>query len=363
MYVENMKVMNRLANQVYAANSVGNVASFPEVITVAVSNVCNYQCLMCAEWRKQQREELPVEIIEKLEDVLPFVSTLYVTGGEPLLYPHLDRLLATAARSGCSLQVVTNGALLTAKRAETLLEHGLEKLKFSLDAARPATYKKIRGGDLTNVLNNLRQAVILRNSNNLPGPYIEVGFVAMRSNIAELPKFVVMAKKLGVDVIYVSYMAAHHPDVFDESLYFDQARSDELMLAAAQVAREVGIALNLPPLFHRPETAEGLEAFRSARELCYEPWRNMFLWPNGSVSMCCGGGGDCGTLAGESPFALMWNHPARVQARTRVNTQQPPKACENCFTNKQHPNRLGTHFTDPALCQRAKELCQEVPVA
>lgn len=70
MYLANMKAMNRLSNQVYAANSVGDAASFPEVITVAVSNVCNYHCLMCAEWRKPVREELSPEIIEKLEDVL-----------------------------------------------------------------------------------------------------------------------------------------------------------------------------------------------------------------------------------------------------------------------------------------------------
>uniref|UniRef100_I2Q7J2 Putative Fe-S oxidoreductase n=1 Tax=Desulfovibrio sp. U5L TaxID=596152 RepID=I2Q7J2_9BACT len=362
MYTDNMKVLNRLANQVYAANSVGAVASFPEVITVAVSSVCNYRCLMCAEWRKPQREELSPEIIEKLEDVLPFVSTLYVTGGEPLLYPHLDRLLATASRHGCSLQLVTNGALLDAKRAVTLLGHGLEKLKFSLDAVRPATYKKIRGGDLNKVLDNLRHAVALRNASGLPGPYVEVGFVAMRSNIDELPKFVFMARKLGVDVIYVSYMAAHHADAFDESLFFDQARSDKLMIMAARVAREIGVTLNLPPLFQGNEAAEGLESFRSARELCHEPWRSMFLWPDGSVSMCCGGGGGCGSLA-DGSFTAMWNHPARVQARTKVNTDNPPKACASCFTNKQQPNRLETHFTDAALRQRAEELGKELPVA
>ncbi len=354
MYTHKIKRLNQLANQVYAARSIGVVDSFPEVITVAVSSRCNYRCLMCGEWRRPVQEDLPLEMIEKLEPVFPFLSTLYVTGGEPLLYPHLDTLLGKAAAAGCNLQLVTNGLLLDPKKLEMVFKHGLEKLKFSLDAVRPATYKKIRGGDLPKVLENLTRAVALRNALGLRSPYIEVGFVAMRSNIDELTKFVVMSKKLGVDVIYVSYMAVHHEDAFEESLFLDQAHSDEMMLRAAAVAKEVGILLNLPPLFAAtPAGSEPGNSFRTGRATCYEPWRNMFLWPSGSVSMCCGGGGHSGSLA-EGDFEQMWNSPARVHARSRVNTDKPPKSCENCFTSKQQPNRAATHFDSVELRKRAE---------
>ena len=354
MYIENMKALNRLANQVYAANSVGQIASFPEMLTVAVSNVCNYRCIMCAEWRKPKNQDLSPALIEKLEDALPFISTLYLTGGEPLIYPHLDQLLDAGARAGCNLQMVTNGALLTPKRLEKLFKHGMDKIKFSLDAVRPATYKKIRGGDLNAVLQNMKNLVEVKRALGVDHPFVEIGFVAMRSNIAELSKFVVMARKLGVDSIYVAYMAVHHPDVYEESLYHDQERSDELMLTAAQVAKEVGMPLTLPPLFRQDEKAEGLGNFRTGRGLCHEPWHSMFLWPDGNVSMCCGGGEPCGNLA-EHTFPEMWNHPARVKARTRVNTPNPPKACARCFTKRQNPNRLETHFTDPTQQKRARE--------
>lgn len=353
---EKMKAMNRLANQVYAANSVGQVASFQDVITVSVSSKCNYRCLMCAEWRKPVQEDLPPATIEKLEAVLPFVSTLSITGGEPLLYPHLDKLLGAATKAGCAIQLVTNGALLDQTRLSQLLGTGhLEKLKFSLDAVRPATYTAIRGGDLRPVLDNLRRAVTTRNALGLSAPYVEVGFVAMRQNIDELSKFVVMASRLGVDVIYVAYMAVHHEDAFEQSLYFEQEKSDALMLKAASVAQEVGIRINLPPLFTAQARPDQQAAFRTDRQHCSEPWRNMFLWPNGDVSMCCGGGGGCGNL-NESSFSRMWNHPARIRARTLVNTPNPPKACQACFANRQRPDVLRTHFTSPELARRAAAL-------
>ena len=288
---------------------------------------------------------------------MPFVSNLNVADGEPLLYPHLERLLAAGRKAGCTLRLVTIGALLDADRLEMLFGFGLKKLKFSLDAAKPATYRKIRGGDLSRVLRNLRRAVGVRRALGVSSPHFEVGFVAIRSNIAELPTFVPtfvgMAGDLGVDVIHVSYMVVHHADVYEESLYHEQERSDEIMPAAARIARETGVVLNLPPLFGARAAVVETDAFRSARETCFEPWRNMFLRPNGGVSMCCGGGANCGDLAGGS-FTEMWNHPARVNARTRVNTDNPPKPCRRCFTVKQNPNRLDTHFSGKAEQDRWK---------
>jgi MoaA/NifB/PqqE/SkfB family radical SAM enzyme len=354
MYEQNMKAMNALANQVYAANSIGEVMSFPEVITVAVSSICNYRCLMCAEWRKPVRQELSQEILAKVKPVLPFVNTLYVTGGEPFMYDKLDDLLQAGQEAGCHLQLVTNGSLLTDDNIQLVFKRQLQKLKISLDAAKPSTYKHIRGGNLDKVLRNISRVIETRNAYRLNYPYIELGFVAMRSNIAELPKFILMAKKLGVEVVYVSYMAVHHEDSFDESLFMHQELSDEWMTRSSEVAKQAGITVNLPPLFSVSGDVSQTE-FRGRQDHCFEPWRNMFLWPDGKVSMCCGGGGDTGNLA-TGTFHDMWNHPRRVAARKLVNTAHPPKACKDCYTQKQNPNRIGTHISNQELQKCARQL-------
>ena len=46
------------------------------------------------------------------------------------------------------IMINTNGSPLTARRSQQLLDSGLTRLRFSLDAATPETYKKVRVGSL-----------------------------------------------------------------------------------------------------------------------------------------------------------------------------------------------------------------------
>ena len=82
------------------------------------------------------------------------VRQLRLTGGEPLLHPGLEHLIAAVAplRNGDGLQEVSltsNGALLTAERARALRAAGLDRLTLSLDGASGevvAAMAGLRGG-------------------------------------------------------------------------------------------------------------------------------------------------------------------------------------------------------------------------
>ena len=344
-YLQNVKKLNSLANQVYASASIGQVDSFPEDITVAVSNRCNYKCIMCIEWRRKKENDLPPETIEKLGDILPFARTLYVTGGEPLMYPHLDLLFETARRAECGLTMVTNGALLTDRNIERILKNGLFRVKFSLDAATQETYAKIRGGNLKKVLKNISRLAEAKRVNNINWPMLEVGFVAMRSNILELPRFVSMAAGVGINHVNVSYGVAHVKEMVPESLFFMQREADQIMTAAKDVAEKVGISIALPQsLFHGANGAAACTSGGCGSDVCEDPWRSMFLWPDGAMSMCCGGGGDTGNL-NDATFSEAWNHKTRVAARKLVNTKHPPAQCLGCRTRRQNPNIMTSLFS------------------
>lgn len=344
-YLKNVKQLNSIANQLYASANIGQVDSFPENITVAVSNRCNYKCIMCIEWRREAESDLPPETIEKLGDILPFAKTLYVTGGEPLMYPHLDMLFETAHKAECGLTMVTNGALLTDRNIERILRHGLFRVKFSLDAATQKTYAKIRGGNLQKVLRNISRLAEAKRANNINWPMLEVGFVAMRSNILELPKFVTMAAGIGINHINVSYGVAHVKEMIPESLFFMQREADRIMTAAREIAGKVGISIALPQsLFNGESGASACASGGCGSDVCEEPWRSMFLWPGGSMSMCCGGGGDTGNL-NDATFTEVWNHKTRVAARKLVNTDHPPAQCLACRTRRQDPNVMSSLFS------------------
>lgn len=46
--------------------------------------------------------------VERLEHVLPFIKTLQIFGGEPLVYNRLDELCKLAGDSACELELITN---------------------------------------------------------------------------------------------------------------------------------------------------------------------------------------------------------------------------------------------------------------
>ena len=182
----------------------------------------------------------------------------------------------------------------------------------------------------------------------------------MRSNIEELGKFVAIANEIGVDSIYVTYCQIQTQNMIPESLFLHQELSDKHMIMAAEIARRVGMHLELPPLFNSELCGdqEKTNACSRVRENCLEPWRQLFVGADGNCSLCCGGGGTCGNL-NETDFMTMWNHPARVIARERVNTDNPPAKCLSCRTIKQDAHNLGSHFPNKDFQRQALEMTSQ----
>jgi MoaA/NifB/PqqE/SkfB family radical SAM enzyme len=355
IYATNLKDMNSLANSVYMSNHIGTVNSYPEFITVMPLARCNYNCIMCAEAERASDKELSDVALSRLEEALPFARTLFITGGEPLLYTQLERLLKAGSRAGCELWMVSNGSLLTERKCEMLLDAGLAQIKISLDAASPNTYQRIRGGNFMKVLKNIGTLLELRIKRGVRLPEIQLGFVAMRSNIAELGRLAAIAGNLGLDSLYVSTCTIHHEHMLEESLYFHQEYADHHMQKAIEMARAAGIRLDRPPLFSEL-AAQSMQSLHRDRttDMCREPWKTIFVRYDGEVNLCCGGGGSCGNL-NESSFHEVWNHPARVTARQRVNTPDPLPACRACHTVKQTATNISSHIPNPELARLGME--------
>jgi MoaA/NifB/PqqE/SkfB family radical SAM enzyme len=77
-------------------------------------------------------------------DKLAALGTTIVTisGGEPLLHPELDRLIARVRSRGIISGMITNGYLLTAERIQRLNQAGLEHLQISIDNVMPDDVSK-----------------------------------------------------------------------------------------------------------------------------------------------------------------------------------------------------------------------------
>jgi cyclic pyranopterin phosphate synthase len=86
------------------------------------------------------------------------IQQVRFTGGEPLLRPGLERIVAAAAATGADTSITTNGIGL-ANRAAGLAAAGLRRVNVSLDTLRPKTFVRIARRDrLGEVIDGLAAA-------------------------------------------------------------------------------------------------------------------------------------------------------------------------------------------------------------
>jgi cyclic pyranopterin phosphate synthase len=126
-----------------------------ESMRISVTDRCNLRCTYCMPKAAFANHAflapdnlLSFDEIEKLALIFMNrgVRKIRLTGGEPLLRPHLEDLVARLAKLPglAELALSTNGLLL-AEKASALREAGLQRINLSLDAIDDGLFGKING--------------------------------------------------------------------------------------------------------------------------------------------------------------------------------------------------------------------------
>ncbi len=104
---------------------------------------CNLACEYCNEYDDFSKP-VPIETMYQRIDKLGALGTAVVTisGGEPLLHPELDEVIARIRKNGMIAGMITNGYLLVADRIQRLNRAGLEWLQISIDNVTPDNVSK-----------------------------------------------------------------------------------------------------------------------------------------------------------------------------------------------------------------------------
>src|SRR5271157_2794593 len=104
---------------------------------------CNLSCKYCNEYDDFSKP-IPLQTIQRRIDQLAHLGTNIVTlsGGEPLLHPELDEIIAHMRRHPIIAGLITNGYLLTAERIQRLNRAGLDHLQISIDNVMPDDVSK-----------------------------------------------------------------------------------------------------------------------------------------------------------------------------------------------------------------------------
>jgi MoaA/NifB/PqqE/SkfB family radical SAM enzyme len=110
----------------------------PVLVHVIPMRRCNLSCTYCNEYdaiSKPVPLELMIRRLDKLADL--GTSMITVSGGEPLMHPELDAMIAHTRRRGMIASLITNGYYLNQERIERLNAAGLDYLQISIDNVEP----------------------------------------------------------------------------------------------------------------------------------------------------------------------------------------------------------------------------------
>lgn len=184
-----------------------------------------------------QSQHMPLDIFERL---LPFVATavrIAASGlGEPFLAPAFWRLVQHCAdREDLFIRANSSAYLVSPESASRLLDSGLKEICFSLDAATPETYARLRGGNLMHSRRGIEATCQARHRHRRQSLGIFIGMTLMRENIEEAVAFVELAAELGVDGV-----------IFSQFFLFGDAPTGAGELGGWQLAR-AGQRLSLVP--------------------------------------------------------------------------------------------------------------------
>lgn len=104
---------------------------------------CNLACTYCNEYDDVSKP-VDVSIMEGRVDHLAKLGAtlIMISGGEPLLHPELEKIIARVRSHGRIAGMITNGYLLMPDRIQRLNDAGLDHLQISIDNVMPDDVSK-----------------------------------------------------------------------------------------------------------------------------------------------------------------------------------------------------------------------------
>ena len=236
-------------------------------LRISVTDRCNFRCTYC-----MPKEVFgPDHAFLRRSEVLEFdeiarvvraavglgVRKVRLTGGEPLVRPNLEGLVAMlAAIDGIEDLTLTTNASLLGKKAEALAAAGLHRVTVSLDALDDATFTRMNdvGFPVARVLDGMSAAEAAG-----LGP-IKVNTVARRGlNEHAILELAAHFRGTGTTVRFIEYMDVGHTNGW---------RMDDV-LPAAEIVRRIGARWPLEPVEadYRGEVAQRWRYLDGAGEI------------------------------------------------------------------------------------------------
>jgi len=231
--------------------------TYPTMLQVESTSLCNAKCIMCSHYYKDIREgsHLSFDNCEVLSEVLPYVETVMLHGiGEPFLNPDIIKWLDFYRSFEVHLSTFTNMSILTPALLEAI-GRSFSALHISCDGCTEKTFEHIRG--------NLKYTTFVKNIKKLRETYptlkLHMHTVAMRQNLHELTGFVTFANKLGFSSLTFSNLTINpliHND--GDSLRCFPTMAKRAFTQIERDAAKIGLKVTFPGEYKTYPDDDGL---------------------------------------------------------------------------------------------------------
>lgn len=319
------------------------VPELPAILYLETTNRCDSLCQTCIRTFQtlEQPKDLTLEELTQIVDQFPRLDRVILHGiGEPLLNPHLFRMIAYLKERGVGVLFNSDAIGLTDKKRRSIIESGMDELRISMDAVTAETYRAIRGVPMFHrVVENVTALVALQQELGVPTPMISLWFTAIKKNLHELPDFIRLAGKIGATRVNVQRLVHYGQGlaVQDQSLHGElTALEAEMLEEATRLSHALGIGLSASGNT-TPEDSFTPEERERPWSGCQRPWSLSYVTANGNVLPCCISPWTAKDYAGlilgnafTEPFAEIWNGERYQQFRMRFETTEAPDPCRGC---------------------------------
>lgn len=329
----------------------GRALGGPVYAQIGIADSCNHRCVMCpyhppdvgSGSRKFGGDAPALMSYSRFGELVRELARLgtrrvdLVGRGEPMLHPGIIEMVDLACRLGLEVALTTNGSRLERSRVDGLVSAGLDWLKVSLNAGRPATYPRVHVTESEARYFAVLEGVRRVTSASRRRPHVTLSFAISSLNFEELDEMVRRAIEVGADAAYFQHLVPvpGRPDLTLDASALRRV-AQRLGPAARELAARAGTETNLSSFTEEAERMASATGHEATAVPCYVGYYFTAVLGNGNVMPCCQIESTLGSLETAS-FANVWNSTSYRQFR-RAARRLPVKGpelrtaeCEHCY--------------------------------
>jgi len=253
------------------------IGYIPPIFSVTISTACNLRCPTCLYSIKDPDVFMEGGFMEVndfksvINKYVPFIETVMLTGGEPLLHPKIDELVKIVKNKGLSVSISTNGILII-KKIDVM--KSFDSVNVSIDSYNYETFERFRGGTKKQ-FNDILDGLSLLRKNNVK---FSISFILTEENLDEIYGMIKFGCKTKPYYLNFQNINPHgskeYTPLTKESKKVNQIFSDIIR------KKDYPFDIQLPVVFDTTS-----KHFKTTK--CVQPWYLCCFDNKGNISYCC----------------------------------------------------------------------------